>query len=80
MSASAYELPKVVPDWSSILESREYGTDIIHANHMNMCRFQSQDDDGYTKFAGVLKRLLKSVKAASDSPNEHVAGQYAKGH
>lgn len=53
---------KVVPDESSSLDSREYGNDTIHANHMGMCRFENENDDGYEKFIGVLTNLITDIK------------------
>lgn len=32
------------------MDSRKYSNDSIHANHMEMCRFQDENADGYEKF------------------------------
>ncbi len=51
----------MVPDWSSSFDSRDYGNDFIHANHMNICRFVDRKDDGYLKFNGVLEAYIHEV-------------------
>ena len=53
---------KVVPDESSSLDSRKYGTDTIHANHIGMCRFEDENDDGYEKFRGVFANFIAEIK------------------
>ena len=53
---------KVVPDCSSSFDSRKHGSDTIHANHMNMCRFNAKDDDGYEKFSGVLAKYIGQIR------------------
>lgn len=53
---------KVVPNESSSLDSRKYGNDTIHANHMNMCRFTTKADDGYEKFSGMLTKYIDQIK------------------
>lgn len=53
---------KVVPDHSSSFDSRKLGSDTIHANHMNMGRFNAKDDDGYEKFSGVLTKYIDQIK------------------
>lgn len=53
---------KVVPNESSTLDSRKYGNDTIHANHMNMCRFNTKADDGYEKFSGILAKYIGQIK------------------
>ena len=54
---------KVVPNDSSSLDSRKYGNDTIHANHMNMCRFNAKDDDGYEKFRGALAKFIEEIRS-----------------
>ena len=57
---------KVVPDESSSFDSRRFEeVDTINANHMNMCRFRSKDDDGYIKFVGALAGCLKTIQQKS---------------
>lgn len=58
---------KVVPNESSSLDSRKYGNDTIHANHMNMCRFDGGKDDGYEKFKGVLENFVAELKSEQQS-------------
>jgi hypothetical protein len=50
----------VVPNESSELgyPSKER-TNFINANHMNMCRFKDEHDDGYIKTKGEIKRHLE---------------------
>ena len=54
---------KVVPNKSSSLDSRKFGNDTIHANHMGMCRFQDKSDDDYEKFKGVLATFITGIKS-----------------
>ena len=67
---------KVVPNESSSLDSRKYGNDTIHANHMNMCRFSTKDDDGYEKFSAVLAKYISEIKTKqSEAKNARNNGQ-----
>jgi hypothetical protein len=52
---------QVVPDWSSSFESRSVRCDTIAANHRDMCRFLSRNDDGYEKFLGFLRIDLRAI-------------------
>jgi pimeloyl-ACP methyl ester carboxylesterase len=53
---------KIVPDESSSFDSRKFEVvDTISANHMDMCRFGSKDDNGYKKFVGALANFLRHV-------------------
>ena len=36
---------------------------MINKNHMEMCRFASQGDDGYEKFLVALKVYIEAIKA-----------------
>ena len=44
------------------MESRRHGNDTIHANHMEMCRFRDEDDDGYEKFLGAFEKYLREIE------------------
>jgi hypothetical protein len=55
-------LSKVVPDESSSFGSRKYRNDSIHANHMNMCRFENRVDDGYEKFLSILSLYVEEIE------------------
>ena len=61
---------KVVPDQSSSFDSRKHGSDTIHANHMNMCRLNTKDDDGYEKFSGVLEKYIDQIRAEKNEANK----------
>ncbi|KAI9710418.1 MAG: hypothetical protein M1812_007454 [Candelaria pacifica] len=57
---------KVVPDESSSFDSRRLERiDTIDANHMNMCRFRGQHDEGYNKFLGAVAGVLKGIQEQS---------------
>ncbi|KAI9892641.1 MAG: hypothetical protein M1814_001334 [Vezdaea aestivalis] len=49
---------RVVEDSSSALDYPLQEKDIIHANHVNMCRFSGFDDDGYEKTKAALSHCL----------------------
>ena len=78
---------QVVPDWSSSLDSRRYGNDTIHANHMGMCQFKDENDDGYDKFKGTLTRFIGEIKSQQQNATraslefdaKHKAGQSLPG-
>ena len=61
---------KVVPDQSSSFDSRKHGRDTIHANHMNMCRLNGKDDDGYEKFSGVLENYIGQIRTEKKKADE----------
>ena len=61
---------KVVPDQSSSFDSRKHGSDTIHANHMNMCRLNAKDGDGYEKFSGVLEKYIGQIRTEKNEANE----------
>ena len=61
---------KVVPDQSSSFDSRKNGSDTIHANHMNMCRLNGKDDDGYEKFSGVLEKYIGQIRTEKSKANK----------
>ena len=37
----------------------------IHSNHMDMTRFESQDDPGYISVTGELRRWIKGLSQVS---------------
>ena len=61
---------KAVPDQSSSFDSRKHGSDTIHANHMNMCRLNAKDDDGYEKFSGVLEKYIGQIRNEKNEANK----------
>ncbi|KAL9624980.1 MAG: hypothetical protein Q9160_000709 [Pyrenula sp. 1 TL-2023] len=64
---------KVVLGQSSAYNNREFEyLDTIHANHMNMCRFQDADDDGYQKFDEALTSILEHIVS---SPSGQAMGE-----
>ena len=64
-------------DESSSFGLRAFETqDTINQNHMEMCRFQDRDDDGYQKSLGALKQLISSsVRKKKTSLGEVVQGK-----
>lgn len=55
-----------MPNESSSLDSRKHGSDTIHANHMKMCRFDDESDDGYEKFHDVLRKFIAEIKSEQE--------------
>ena len=53
---------KVVPDDSSKVESSFEKLETINANHMEMARYGSKDDDGYNKISRALKKYLDVLR------------------
>ena len=37
----------------------------IHSNHMDMTKFEFEDDPGFTSVAGELQRWVKELNSAS---------------
>jgi hypothetical protein len=62
-----------VEDWSSIIGDAYEGKSIIHANHMDMCRFSANDDPDYILVAGVIKRWVNDARKGKQ--RENAAGQ-----
>jgi hypothetical protein len=53
---------KVVEDWSSIIGDAREGKATIHANHMNMCRFNDKRSSDYQLVLSVILRWTRSVE------------------
>ncbi|MCJ1359347.1 MAG: hypothetical protein MMC33_009349 [Icmadophila ericetorum] len=51
---------KVVDDFSSSLDGTER-RQTINANHLDMCRYTSKNDDGYQKVVGELQIILSGI-------------------
>ena len=43
---------------------------MINKNHMEMCRFVNQDDDGYEKFVVALKGYVRAIESAQQLAEE----------
>jgi len=56
------DILKILDDASSSLDASVERKDTINANHMMMCRFKGQDDDGYRKGVGVISGILLRIK------------------
>jgi len=54
---------KVVPDTSSTLDDPKEHAETISANHMNMCRFDSEHDAGYRKISHEIRTMILLAKA-----------------
>lgn len=52
---------QVVEDASSIIGDAEEGKEGINANHREMCRFGSIEEEGFLKVAGVISRYVKDL-------------------
>lgn len=52
---------QVVEDASSIIGDAEEGKEGINANHRDMGRFGSMEDEGFLKVAGVICRYVKDL-------------------
>ena len=58
---------QVVPDFSSFLNRRDIETCVfINENHMNMCKFNSFDDQGYKDFGNGLKEFLNTMRSNAE--------------
>lgn len=54
---------QVVPDSSSIFNRRAFEqSSHIPANHMEMCRFKSATDSGYSDFHAALTGYLNTIR------------------
>lgn len=60
---------KIVDDASSSLDHPQERRDHISANHVMICRFSSDDDDGYIKVRGVLSKYLGEVLSKKNEAN-----------
>ncbi|KAI1452410.1 Alpha/Beta hydrolase protein [Annulohypoxylon moriforme] len=58
---------EVVPMRSAILPA--YASIGIHGNHMDMTKFQDEDDPGFVSVAGELRRWVKELSAAKIAVN-----------
>jgi hypothetical protein len=62
---------QVVPDHSSFFNRREIERNVfLQENHMNMCRFQSQNDPGYKYFRSGLRRYLGEIVPAKEDQKQ----------
>ncbi|KAM7184000.1 hypothetical protein V8F20_012399, partial [Naviculisporaceae sp. PSN 640] len=57
---------KVVPGHSSLIGDHRERAETIHANHMNMCRFWGADDPNYTRVAGEICSVYRSIAEVSE--------------
>ena len=48
---------------SSIIGDAAEGKEGINANHQDMCRFGSLEDEGFLKAAGVISRYVRELEA-----------------
>ncbi|KFY25359.1 hypothetical protein V491_01785 [Pseudogymnoascus sp. VKM F-3775] len=56
---------RIVEPFSSSLTGTE-PTQIINANHMSMCRYQSKDDEGYRQVSGEIKILVSNIQKRNE--------------
>lgn len=55
---------QIVESYSSCLGDAREGTDFINGNHMMMCRFRDEDDEGYRKVKGVVSQYLDEIQVS----------------
>jgi hypothetical protein len=55
---------QIVEDDSSCIGGSWETTDSINANHMKMCKFCDEDDEGYRKTKGVVSGYLGEIREA----------------
>lgn len=60
-----YYYVQVVEPFSSSFTGSEQ-TQIINANHMSMCRFPSNDDEGYKQVSGEIKILISEIQRKNE--------------
>lgn len=53
---------EVVPKLSSLLGDIREEAETLHANHMNMCRFNGPNDPNYLKVGGELESICRLVQ------------------
>jgi hypothetical protein len=58
---------KVVPDYSSLLGDYREHAETLQANHMEMCRFDGEDDPNYRKVSGEIRSIYQSLSELSNS-------------
>lgn len=66
---------QIVPNESSeIGHAHNERKNFINANHMNMCRFKDENDDGYNKTRAEIKRHLarQRLKVAQSGDADQV--------
>lgn len=60
---------QIVDDFSSIIGDAAEGKEGIDANHIDMCRFASRDDNGYKKVSGEIRRLVNAAPNKTPANN-----------
>jgi hypothetical protein len=60
----------VVDDYSSIIGDAAEGKEGIDANHVEMCKFGSAEDNGYRKVSSVIRLFIKRANASRDADQE----------
>lgn len=63
------QMKQIVPKESAHISGHEVQS--IHADHVNMCKFKSDSDDGYDKVHRVLERWAAKLNS-SQKPQERV--------
>lgn len=53
---------QVVPRESSQLGNDREAAETVHANHRNMCKFQSRDDANYQKVGRHLEVICETIR------------------
>lgn len=64
---------KIVPNFSSLLGDSRERAETLDANHMDMCRFRSDNEPNYRKVSGELRSICRSVEATvhDEKPVHH---------
>jgi hypothetical protein len=62
--------PKIVDDASSSLDHPMERKDSINENHMMMCRFTSQEDEGYIKVKSVITKYMDEIQKKNEQEQQ----------
>jgi hypothetical protein len=59
--------PKIVVQFSAVMDGFNVKKLSIHRNHIDMCKFENSDEVGYTRIAQQI-RILFSEAISGESP------------
>jgi hypothetical protein len=57
----------VVPSYSSSLDDAREHPETITANHVDMCKFKSVQDDGYKRVSTALSKFVRDATSKVQS-------------
>ncbi|KAI9162747.1 ATPase [Paramyrothecium foliicola] len=64
---------KVVPEYSSTLDDPREHAESISANHMDMCKFNSMKNVGYSKVASEIRLMLSTIRSDHEQSDDSQA-------